>query len=255
MKAMIVQENAGFMIESLVASLKKADFETAVVPPVLEKAGPEQFDSDAVLIYIGEYIQNSHKLLEKLRDHTAEEEKPLCVIGYENDMSLVEEVIPSNYIAHKFIRPFDVKELAKIVAKLAALEKSPKGIKRKILLVDDDTTFLKTVLRFLGEMYEVTAVRSGEHAIKYLSSNTPDLILLDYDMPVMSGAQTLEKLRKKPETANIPVVFLTGVSDRESVINVMKMKPYGYVLKNSGRDELLMAVKGFFLAQRWKNVK
>ena len=255
MKALIIHDSSGFMIESIEENLEKAGFETALVPPKLEKAGPELFDTDIIFLYLGEYIDDSRELLEKLRDITAEEEKPLCVIGYEGDMLRVEEVIPPNYIAYRFIRPFDVKALVQKAERLASVPPSPKGQKRRVLLVDDDTTYLKTVLRFLGEMYEVTAVRSGEHALKYLRSNTPELILLDYDMPVMSGAQTLEKMRQDKRTADIPVVFLTGVSDRASVINVMHMRPEGYVLKNSGRDDLLLQVKGFFIASKWKKVR
>ena len=65
--------------------------------------------------------------------------------------------------------------------------------------MDDDPTFLKLVKNWLEEEYKVTIVNSGMQAITYLATNTPDLILLDYEMPVTSGPQVLEMIRSDPE--------------------------------------------------------
>ena len=66
-----------------------------------------------------------------------------------------------------------------------------------------------------------------------------NLILLDYEMPIVDGPQVLQMLRQEPATANIPVVFLTGVGTREGVSRVMELKPDGYILKSTTRDDLL----------------
>lgn len=75
------------------------------------------------------------------------------------------------------------------------------------LIVDDDETFLKTVKNWLSRQYRVTIVTSGAQAMMYVADNQPDLILLDYEMPVTSGPQVLEMLRSEPKTAKIPVIF------------------------------------------------
>ncbi len=83
----------------------------------------------------------------------------------------------------------------------------------------------------------------------YVADNQPDLILLDYEMPVTSGPQVLEMLRSEPKTAKIPVIFLTCKGDRDSVVQVLALKPEGYILKSSGRDKLVESVGSFFMKQ------
>ncbi|MBR4707500.1 MAG: response regulator, partial [Pseudobutyrivibrio sp.] len=76
-----------------------------------------------------------------------------------------------------------------------------------------------------------------------------DLILLDYEMPITDGPQVLEMLRQDDETAKIPVFFLTGRDDKESVVKVLDLKPEGYILKTVTRDELMNKLKVFFISR------
>ena len=61
-----------------------------------------------------------------------------------------------------------------------------------------------------------------------IGKKRPDLILLDYEMPVCDGRQTLEMIRADEELKDIPVIFLTGVNDREHIESVLSLKPAGY---------------------------
>jgi CheY-like chemotaxis protein len=83
-------------------------------------------------------------------------------------------------------------------------------------------------------------------AITYLVNNRVDLILLDYEMPIVDGPQVLEMLRSESATKDIPVIFLTGVGTRESVTRVMALKPSGYILKTTTREDLRNKLKEFF---------
>jgi CheY-like chemotaxis protein len=69
-------------------------------------------------------------------------------------------------------------------------------------------------------------------------------------MPVTSGPQVLEMLRSDDETKNIPVMFLTGKSDKESVMKVVALKPEGYFLKSIQREELLEKLHEFFVMHK-----
>ena len=80
-------------------------------------------------------------------------------------------------------------------------------------------------------------------AITYLLKTPVDLILLDYDMPVVDGPQVLQMLRQENATKDIPVVFLTGVGTKEEVERVMALHPSGYILKSTTRDNLLTYLK------------
>ena len=100
--------------------------------------------------------------------------------------------------------------------------------------------------------YRITAVKSGMQAITYIASHTPDLILLDYEMPITPGSQIMEMIRSEPNSAEIPIIFLTGKSDRESVMNVMRLKPEGYLLKSMHKEDIITAVDNFFATRKWK---
>lgn len=89
-------------------------------------------------------------------------------------------------------------------------------------------------------------------AIKYLALNRPDLWLLDYEMPVVDGRQVLEMIRTETEFTDIPVIFLTSKGDRESVMNVMSLKPEGYLLKTMEPAQIVKAVDEFFEKQKAK---
>lgn len=251
-RIMILHQGAEFMVDSLVTNLNKNDLDTVVVSAANDQPSDELDNCDAVILYSGDYLQNISLFLSKLRDFCFEKERPLFVIGYDKDIALANDYIPETVYAGKFIRPFDVKELIDRVIRIVNKAEDAPAEKRSILLVDDDAVFLKTMLKFLSGKFNVTAVRAGHHAIKYLDAHTPDLILLDYEMPVMSGPQTLEKIRSRPGTADIPVIFLTGISDKESVVTVMQMKPEGYLLKSMGRDEILASISSYFIARKWK---
>ena len=111
--------------------------------------------------------------------------------------------------------------------------------RKNILLVDDDSTFLKMVKDWLSAKYRVTIVTSGAQALMYIADNTPDLILLDYEMPGMNGEKVLQRIRSNPVNEHIPVVFLTGMNDKEGVLKLLENRPDGYLLKSIPREELL----------------
>lgn len=111
--------------------------------------------------------------------------------------------------------------------------------KKHILVVDDNPLILRTMKKMLDGKYHVAVATSGVQAMTSIGKKRPDLILLDYEMPVCDGRQTLEMIRGDEELKDIPVIFLTGVSDRAHIEAVLKLKPAGYYLKPAQEDKLL----------------
>lgn len=103
--------------------------------------------------------------------------------------------------------------------------------KLKILVVDDSMTIRQSMKQLLDKEYEVTLAESGVAAIRTITLNRPDLVLLDYEMPVCDGKQTLQMLRSEKSFSDIPVIFLTGRDDPEVVRALLSLKPAGYLLK------------------------
>ena len=82
-----------------------------------------------------------------------------------------------------------------------------------ILLVDDQPSVCREMTAFLKNSYTVHSFTSGKEALDYLSGNPVDLVLLDYDMPGMTGYEVLMAIRLNKSILHIPVVFLTGVTN------------------------------------------
>ena len=95
---------------------------------------------------------------------------------------------------------------------------------------------------------------SATSAIAFLAVNEPDLILLDYEMPVCSGPQMLQMIRSEIKTENIPVIFLTAKGDKESVAKVLSLKPQGYLLKSMKPSQIVEAIDNFFATQKAKGI-
>lgn len=102
---------------------------------------------------------------------------------------------------------------------------------KRILMVDDVATNLICAAEVLKSSYDITMARSGKEALLLLKGMTPDLILLDINMPEMDGYQVMEKLKENPDTSEIPVVFLTAELDQESEVKGLKMGAMDFLRK------------------------
>ena len=103
--------------------------------------------------------------------------------------------------------------------------------KDQLLVVDDDRMNLMLAQRLLGVRYEVQCESSGMDALDYLKKYTPDLILLDLHMPEMSGLQVLEKIQGMERVSDVPVIFLTADSDRQTEAELFKAGAMDYIQK------------------------
>lgn len=117
---------------------------------------------------------------------------------------------------------------------------------KKILVVDDDQNMLQLLYSFLRDSYRVTMVGNGKDALESLRKQKPDLMLLDYLMPEMNGKETLEIIRKDENLKDLPVFFLTGVSDSNKISECLKLEPSGYILKPIGKFSLLAKIRAYF---------
>ncbi len=123
--------------------------------------------------------------------------------------------------------------------------KEAEGERRKhILVIDDDSSILKLLKGYLAERYDVATAISGKVAMKFLETKETDLVLLDYEMPVENGSVVFGKIRSMEKTKDLPVVFLTGVTEKSKITEVLSMKPQGYLLKPVDMEKLSSTIKG-----------
>jgi putative two-component system response regulator len=103
--------------------------------------------------------------------------------------------------------------------------------RKTIFLVDDNMTNLKAGKEMLKDEYKVYPVPSAEIMFDLLENVTPDLILLDIEMPEMNGYQAIKELKKEPATQDIPVIFLTSKTDEGSELEGLSLGAIDYVAK------------------------
>lgn len=122
-------------------------------------------------------------------------------------------------------------------------EDAGKRKRKQILVVDDDTEQLVHIKEQIEDFYDVTCVKSGVAAFKYLARKTPDLILLDYLMPMMDGPEVLRNIQGTSGWEDIPVIFLTGMTEKNKVLKTLaELKPQGYIVKPAKKSEVVAKI-------------
>jgi two-component system NtrC family sensor kinase len=113
-----------------------------------------------------------------------------------------------------------------------------------ILVVDDTPANLEVVAEALGDAgFEVAIATDGERAIKQATISQPDLILLDVMMPGIDGFETCRRLKAAPATSEIPIIFMTALSDTTDKVRGFNLGAVDYVTKPFQEAELLVRVK------------
>lgn len=245
----ITGEKESFLIRVLIKKIEDAGIACRYVGYAVDALNAALDGACLVVLYMETGFVQGGSVLHFLLDRLAEKGLQLVPIGEENDIRYMLDNVPGDIMYKTFTRPVDNEKFAETVTglynKIAAGE-----FRKTILIVDDDPGFMAVVRDWLKADYKVAMASSGLQAIKWLGKNRADLILLDYEMPITTGPQVLEMLRGDSETSEIPVMFLTGRNDKESVMKVLELKPEGYFLKTIEKAELLEKLSEFFIVHR-----
>ncbi len=248
-RIVFISEKESFITRVLIKKVNdtgcRCDYVHCNINDINQKMG----SSPLITFYMDEGRLPDDEVLHYLTDLMEEKNIQMILIGEQADIDVVKKRIPADLLYREFPRPVDNSLYASTVVEY--FRKVEEGeFKKSILVVDDDPQFLALVREWLKGTYKVAMANSGMQAIKWLGKNKVDLILLDHEMPVTSGPQVLEMLRSEEETKNIPVMFLTGKSDKESVMAVVALRPEGYFLKNITKDELLEKLQEYFILHK-----
>jgi len=243
-KIFVIDDTESFIVSSIVNNLNNLGHIGEIIPWSKEKiASNKDYFSDVVLAYIDDPDDIDQDALQYLME-VCSEKNNLYLAGREDDIEEIKNANKLNSIAGAFYRPINATDVAEKIDRLTS--GNPIKQRNHILVVDDSGTMLTTMQEWLGDKYRVSVVNSAMNAISFLTKSIPDLILLDYEMPGCSGPQLLEMLRADENTAKIPVIFLTGKNDSDSVKRVLMLKPEGYLLKNMSKEHIIERVDDFF---------
>lgn len=227
--------------------LSEAGFNVVAIPSDIDAINKSRNSTDTFLCYLDYTSPKTEIVMHYLADLCRDEHKSMCLIVDNATRTQVKKMESAQWAAHIYVRPLDMNDIAEDLAELSDAHDEFRR-KKSILVVDDDSDFLMIMNYWMKNHYNIVGVNSGVEAVTYLQHHeAPDLILLDYEMPDLDGYDVMQWLHGTPQTRDIPIIFLTGVSDRESVMRIVKHKPDGYLLKTSRKSELLDALERFFV--------
>lgn len=202
----------------------------------IPKIEPDLVLLDIVMPYIDGY-----EMLKRIRNMKSCAEIPIIGISGQKNRTAVLEFLSRGGTRY-FSKPVEKHLLQGEVEELLRHEASKK-IKKRILVIDDELESLYLYKTMLQKNYNVMTLNSGKMAIEYLLKFVPDLILLDYQMPLYNGRAMYQIIRKMDKVKDVPVLFLTGTQDNDVLLEITALIPDGVILKNSGKDVLLEKIE------------
>lgn len=125
----------------------------------------------------------------------------------------------------------------------------------KILVVDDEYLNLRIVESHLSDVYELTTALSGAEALEKLAEDKPDLIILDLMMPVMSGYQVCQIIRKRYDPDELPIVILSAKNRTEDLVRGLSVGANDYITKPFSKEELRVRIDKQFELLHLQHVK
>ena len=123
-------------------------------------------------------------------------------------------------------------------------DERPAVPRRPVVLLAEDSATVRTLVAFQLEDagYDVVQAADGQEAVHAARRTRPDVILLDVEMPVMDGYEALGVLKADPDTCDVPVVFLTGRTGTDDVVDALRRGAHDYLRKPPEAGELLARV-------------
>ena len=247
----VITYQFSIVVKSLERGLKEQGFEVTLLQDKLNDILDVLEVTDVFILYLPETSFDDMERVKRIIlicDNLKDRGRNLIFIGSDANREDFIKTAPMLKNNTWINRPVDMSLLIEEIEKEAVrLEKAT--AKKKILIIDDDPIYAKMVGEWLAADFDAEVVSDGMLGITYLTNHKVNLILLDYEMPVIDGPKILEMLRMHPDTASIPVIFLTGIGTKESITRVMGFKPQGYVLKSTTRNDLIGTLKNFFEKQ------
>ncbi len=254
MKVGLITYQFSVVVKSIEKGLKDQRYEVTMLEDKIDDINAVIDGIDVFLIYLPDRAFDDIDRVKRLFlicDTFKDKRRNPILLGADSNRDSYIKTVPALKDYVWINRPIDMYKLTSEVVKEEKRRTALQSQKR-ILIIDDDPFYAKSVCEWLKNDYQMDMVADGMQGISFLMNNTVDLILLDYEMPVVDGPKILEMLRMHPDTSSIPVIFLTGIGTKESIARVMGLKPQGYILKTTTKGDLLNTLHSFFEKQYYK---
>lgn len=195
---------------------------------------------DVILLDANMPLMDGFKTLEQFRNIKECINVPVVFVTGQHDKGTVMNSIFMGSDGY-MIKPVNKEALRRKVMELYH-KKSLREDRKTILAIDDDMAYLKMIDGYLRDTYNVIIINSAKLALDYLMKHTPDLILLDYQMPLYNGAKLMSMMQKKADGIAIPVVILSGVIDKDVLRDCYAYNPEACLAKPVSKESLLETI-------------
>lgn len=196
---------------------------------------------DIILLDIEMPFLDGFEVLERIRELRDGAEIPIVGVTGQKNKTTALNFLGKGGVAY-LTKPVEKKLMQEKVNEILQKTEERKN-RKKILLVDDELESLLIYKTVLQEKYNVMALNSSKTALAYLQKFVPDLIVLDYQMPLYNGRALYQMISKMERLKDVPVLFLTGTTDKEVLLECATLLPQGVILKAAGKDALLERIK------------
>lgn len=240
----LVADSKGYLQDALTRGLTQLGYEVTVSPSDMMSLQNSYQQIDCFIFFTSDRMSFTMTAALYIKEKVESGIIPCFIIGNAPDIDAIMSTFPNMNVLREFKRPIDIKVVLSDISYY--LNTFIETTKHKVLVVDDSGQMLRNVKEWLEGRYSVKLANSGLDAIRQITEVKPELILLDYDMPVCNGPQVLEMLQEDPQMSDIPVIFLTGNDDPDDVRKAVSLHPAGYILKSQGSAEIIGHVDSFF---------
>lgn len=197
----------------------------------------QQHHMDVILLDINMPGMDGFKTLEQFRNLKECINVPIVLVTGQSDRYTVMSSLCMGVDGY-LVKPVKKESLREKVIEVFN-KKEKKENRKTILAIDDDMTYLKLIDSYLHDDYNVIIINSAKLALDYLMKHTPDLILLDYQMPLYNGANVMNMLQRNQEETQIPVIMLSGVFDKEVLQQCYACNPAACLAKPVSKEVLI----------------
>ena len=263
-KVLFICESAeSFLISTMIKNIMAAEYEVVHCTPNVRKVTKLDPMPNLIIVYLDGDDVKYQEVLEffaKLKNSGINISTHIFLLGNPIEIESACRIIPKSLVSGIFERPVNTSDL---ITKLGlavsgySLSENINGVeagfrggeianRKRVLIVDDDSTFLRSMRTEMAKKFNVYITNSGMNAISFLKERPVDLILLDYEMPVVSGLEVFRILRSEEKTVNVPVIFLTSKDDKNIVMKVLEVHPANYLLKPIAPTILVQTVEDYF---------
>lgn len=201
----------------------------------------QQEHFDVILLDIEMPIMNGFKTVEQLRNLKECVNTPVIMLTGKKDKYSVMKSLAMGVDGY-LVKPVNKEELAEKIKEVCH-KKHQSQHRRTIMAIDDDMSYLKQLNSFLHEYYNVIMINSTKLALEYMASNIPDVILLDYQMPLYSGVALMSIIKQNPNYQDIPFIILSGNLDQNTLLEFYKYNPVACLAKPVSKEMLMEKIE------------